>query len=253
MPEEPQQRRAVREYAHWIQQPELPRHSVRPKFSYFICGTPRSGSWLLCGLMASSGVAGRPHEWFLPEVEQRCRQEWQLEGTADYLDCIRRAATTPNGVFAAKMMWGYFDRVLDLLGRDVPQIARSVPNPRFVWITRQDTTAQAVSWASALQTGRWQHWAKPRQAPVYDGAQIAGLIGEILAGEEGWRDWFARHAIEPVRVTYEELAADPARVARGVVESLGIEAGDTAFVTQTVMLGDDLNREWALRYRADRG
>jgi LPS sulfotransferase NodH len=32
--------------------------------SYLVCGTPRSGTSLLCRLLAATGVAGRPEEYF---------------------------------------------------------------------------------------------------------------------------------------------------------------------------------------------
>src|SRR3954467_13591327 len=36
----------------------------RPDHSYLVCATPRSGSTLLCELLAATGVAGRPAEHF---------------------------------------------------------------------------------------------------------------------------------------------------------------------------------------------
>ena len=38
--------------------------------SYLICTTPRTGSTLLCGLMASTTVAGRPESYFREPDEQ---------------------------------------------------------------------------------------------------------------------------------------------------------------------------------------
>ncbi|HMF66717.1 MAG TPA: Stf0 family sulfotransferase, partial [Phyllobacterium sp.] len=35
--------------------------------SYVICGTPRSGSTLLCDLLESTGIAGRPASYFRSE------------------------------------------------------------------------------------------------------------------------------------------------------------------------------------------
>ena len=46
---------------------------VKPTRSYLVCATPRSGSTLLCEGLESTGVAGRPREYFeeglQPEVE----------------------------------------------------------------------------------------------------------------------------------------------------------------------------------------
>jgi len=35
-----------------------------PTYAYLVCSTPRSGSTLLCELLKSTGVAGRPDEYF---------------------------------------------------------------------------------------------------------------------------------------------------------------------------------------------
>ena len=270
--------RAARAYANWVQHPGLLEHPTQPERSYFLCGTPRSGTWLLSGLLASSGVAGRPHEWFLPEVETRCREEWNVDTPAGYLQRVLLAGTTPNGVLGVKLMWGYLGSLLARLGRQdvpaaptspahaysgrlvarahepvrtsaLPQITRHFPNPQFVWIQRQDVTAQAVSWAKALQTQRWQHWGDPVQAPVYNREQVAALLDNIAAGEAGWRGWFFSNEIEPVKVSYEDLAADTVGVAGGVVQALGIAADAARFTQQTVKLTDDANREWISRYR----
>ncbi|MGZ5376146.1 MAG: Stf0 family sulfotransferase, partial [Solirubrobacterales bacterium] len=37
---------------------------MKPARSYLVCATPRSGSTLLCEALKSTGVAGRPEEYF---------------------------------------------------------------------------------------------------------------------------------------------------------------------------------------------
>ena len=72
----------------------------------------------------------------------------------DYLTWTIDAATTPNGVFGAKVMWGYFNGFVTGLRWAIPgrqrlavgQLVPSVfPNLHYVWMTRQDKVAQAVS------------------------------------------------------------------------------------------------------------
>src|SRR3954471_2058841 len=103
----------------------------QPEQSYLVCATPRSGSTLLCELLAATGVAGRPQEYFedlcatgmprqpreyfdgldapevlgllAPSLPGTPRPQGAFAGRlAEVLD----AGTTPNGVFAAKLMWG---------------------------------------------------------------------------------------------------------------------------------------------------
>jgi LPS sulfotransferase NodH len=223
-----------------------------------VCGTPRSGSWFLCGLLASTGVAGRPHEWFWADTEQANRRAWAVSSFAEYIVRVRDAATTPNGVLGAKLMWGY---TADLLARlrqlgdassDLALIEAHFPSPRFVWIRRDDAVAQAVSWARAIQTGRWHHWdpLMPQAAATYDREQIDALGAEIAADNAAWRAWFAANEIDPLEVRFENLVADPAGVTRTVLRFLGIAAGGVRITELTVRASDRLNEEWLGRYRA---
>src|SRR5205814_9813031 len=45
--------------------------------AYLLCGTPRTGSTLLCGLLRSTDVAGRPESYFRLPDEQAWADRWQ--------------------------------------------------------------------------------------------------------------------------------------------------------------------------------
>jgi LPS sulfotransferase NodH len=71
--------------------------------SYLICGTPRTGSTLLCSLLTSTGVAGRPDSYFRQPDLNRWAREFGVpiapDGTFDYnalVDGAVRAGSTPN-------------------------------------------------------------------------------------------------------------------------------------------------------------
>jgi LPS sulfotransferase NodH len=52
---------------------------TRPGFdSYLICATPRTGSTLLCGLLESSGVAGRPASYFNRQGLHDYADDWRI-------------------------------------------------------------------------------------------------------------------------------------------------------------------------------
>src|SRR5207249_762689 len=46
------------------------RKTMQPRKSYLICATPRSGSYLLCELLALTGVAGKPTEYLSQSYER---------------------------------------------------------------------------------------------------------------------------------------------------------------------------------------
>lgn len=50
---------------------------------YILCGTPRSGSTLLCGLLNAAGQMGAPDSVFRRQILSRWAREWGLpEATA---------------------------------------------------------------------------------------------------------------------------------------------------------------------------
>jgi LPS sulfotransferase NodH len=167
-----------------------------PNDSYIVCATPRSGSTLLCETLKSTGVAGRPeefyearkwsgrprapHEYFLepgaPDVTELLGAPKPtftspaystLEGMRNYAEHLERAfhiGTTANGTFGAKLMWGHLDDFTDLLGTlpayeglELDDLLPAVfPRPRYVWVTRRDKVRQAVSLLKAIQTENWR-------------------------------------------------------------------------------------------------
>jgi LPS sulfotransferase NodH len=237
--------------------------------AYLICGTPRTGSTLLCGLLRDTGIAGRPESYFRLPDEQSWADRWQLprddHGSFDYRDFVRAAiaeGSTPNGVFAARVMWGTLDEMVAKLGvghpdlpsagADLDLLTRAFGRVRFVHCWREDTVAQAVSWARAEQTHFWQHGdaALPDYEPRFDFAQIHDLVRTIEEHNAAWRDWFTTFGVQPHNVRYADLTTDIGRVTSGVLGFLGLDlpAGH-AFVPRHRRQADQTNLDWARRYR----
>jgi len=72
--------------------------------------------------------------------------------------------------------------------------------------------------SGACTAGRNRASARP---PDYDRAAIAGWRRTIEHGDAAWDRYFRDNQIEPVRVTYEELADDYERVVARVATALG--------------------------------
>ena len=233
--------------------------------SYLICATPRTGSSLLCGLLDSTGVAGHPESWFRRQDEREFAASWGIadasDGTFGYAGYFRAAVaagSTANGVFAARIMWGTMDEVTAHLAAVYPGYAGSAAGllsaafgrTRFVYLRRGDVVAQAVSLLRAEQTGVWFETADERQEPAaepgFDFGQARDLVRQIEEDNAAWEEWFAAEGIQPYRVLYEELDADPVRVASGVLGflGLGLPAGREITVRHK-RLADELNARWA--------
>jgi trehalose 2-sulfotransferase len=161
-----------------------------------VCATPRSGSTLLCEGLESTGVAGRPREYFealketglprrpreyfwglrSPEVARLLPHDarvedqvepapgWSRDDYARHLNTSLQEGTTPNGVFGAKLMWSYFGDFMELM-RGIPRfaamgdaslLATAFPGLHYVFVSRNDKVRQAVSLWKALQTWVWR-------------------------------------------------------------------------------------------------
>jgi LPS sulfotransferase NodH len=244
------------------------RRSVPTPLSYLLCGTPRTGSTLLCSLLTSTGVAGRPESYFREPDQRMWARRFGVpvdEGAGiDYRRLEHgalRAGSTVNGVFAARIMWGTMPHLVEGLsgdsareGRcDVDVLESAMGSLQFVHLQRVDVVGQAVSWARAEQTGYWQPGDRVNATPALDFDQVDRLVTTIQEHNAAWQAWFQAQGVEPLEVTYESVVADPADAVRRVVEHLDRRLpGDWTPAPPQVRQADSLNTEWVRRYQAAR-
>ena len=237
--------------------------------SYLICATPRSGSTLLCGLLRSTGVAGRPESFFRREDLDAYAGRWGVPRPADgavdfpYVRAALAAGSTPTGVFGARIMWGTMTELTEALRSaaggstvsDSDLLSGAFGRTRFVHLRRHDRVAQAVSWARAAQTHFWhpgEAVAPGGQAPRFDRRQIGRLVDTIAAHEAAWNAWFGHLGLAPHGVAYDDLAADPIGVTQGVLDYLGLDLPAEAAVTmRDFRQSDNLNADWIARFADD--
>ena len=178
---------------------------IEPNRAYIVCSTQRSGSTYLCKLLASTGVAGNPQEYFearaetgspphpgyflagLPRTGAGIRDDVRPTDAPDYSDLRAvdgweahlertfRLGTTDNGVFATKLMWNQLPD-LEQHAAALPEFAglagpelleRLLGHPSYVWMRRRDKVRQAISLWRALQTRTWrlEHPSGEDEAP----------------------------------------------------------------------------------------
>src|SRR5919112_6235405 len=171
--------------------------------SYLLCGTPRTGSTLLCSLLASTGVAGRPESYFREPDQGAWAARFGVsvadDGSLDYRAFVAGAVcagSTPNGVFGARIMWGTMHGVVEGLRpgttveTDLDVLTDAFGQLGLVHLHRGDVAGQAVSWARAEQTSSWQHGDVPAATPAFDYSQISELVQTIEDHNAAWRSWF---------------------------------------------------------------
>jgi len=283
---------------------------ARPERSYLVCATPRSGSTLVCHALEETGVAGRPEEYFealrhsgrprrpeeyfLGVEDQSIRDHlgersvgsdpqprsplWSRAAYDRYLEWTFETGTTANGVFGAKLMWGYFGEFVSLLRnipayRDVPlaELMPTVfPDLTFVRVVRANKVRQAVSLWKAVQTATWREDQVSAEAGSVEGDNgapyrsfleehrpqlrfhyraIDHLLEGLLEEEASWDAFFEHCGIRPILVLYENFAADYETSTLNLLERLDLTCPEGfEFEPRMKKQSDSVNDDWTKRY-----
>ena len=235
--------------------------------SYLICATARSGSSLLCEALNDAQLAGRPWEYFYDVHEAMWRGRWQVPPEAPFADYLARVieyAATPNGVWAAKVMMGYFrdflrrlraSRPSDREATDAELLAQTFPDLHYVWITRRDKVRQAVSLARAIQTQAWWAQMEPVRDPQYDFAAIDRLLQLVTLHEAGWQRFFTAHAITPFVVVYEDFVHHYEKTTFDILDFLALPCPATLRIPEPKLMqrqADELSEQWVEQFLAEK-
>ncbi len=250
--------------------------------SYIICATPRSGTTLLCDLLAGTGVAGRPDSFFRRQSMSTwwadylnvSSAKWDDDCAFDqsYLNAVLKEGAGGTPVFGMRLMW---ESLADLTKRlavfypDLPgdsarfrsAFGSASGPPLYVHLSREDKVAQGVSRLRAEQTGLWHVHAdgterertRPEQDPVYDAQALGEHVATLEEHDAAWSSWFTEQGIEPLRIAYEKLSTEPQAALANILAALGLDPAIAKSVEPgTAKLADNESREWAARFRAAR-
>ena len=227
--------------------------------NYIICITPRSGSSHLCAMLTSTHRMGHPDEYLSPELLPGILKRFPCNTLEEYVDVIRRARTSPNGVFGIKQSFFQLKPILEKTGLIQKMFGEDA---KFIFLTRNNFILQGVSLYMAVETrlfhsvqrNRPEDMAKTRRTLEYDAEKIKSWINDILQMEFGFMRWFKRNGITPLRLEYEHIVCDPQGQVRKIVEFVGLEdeLEYNRIQSRHEKIGDDRNSEWAERFIRDR-
>jgi LPS sulfotransferase NodH len=205
------------------------------KSTYIIAATNRTGSYLLCEGLEATQIAGRPTESLTSDFRRSlcdtlCGKEMSF-GVS--MKVMVEDRTGSNGVFGAKIHWDQVEDVGAESGYDGPPhvfLLEEFPNARYIYLSREDTLAQAISLNIASQTGEWWR-AMGVDNPFKKPVELAYNPEEILRTESGlrrqcqaWENFFRTEGIVPLRMEYEALAANYQGEVGRALEFLGLDS-----------------------------
>jgi len=198
---------------------------------------------------------------------------WSRTAYDRYLEWVFAAGTTDNGVFGAKVMWGYLGDFTSLL-RNVPAyrelplaelLPAVFPDLQFVRVVRANKVRQAVSLWKAVQTATWSESQKETAkdaSPPYKSflkehrpglrfhyRAIEHLLQQILIQEAYWDSFFEHTRIKPILVLYENFASNYTTSTAHLLERLGLQIPDqTPLEPPLKRQSDAINDDWVRRY-----
>ena len=246
---------------------------AEPFKSYIVCTTPRSGSTMLCKMLAATGVAGAPDSHFHTPSLSRWLAVYGLEDRK-----FKDLPSTIKGIFEAaidrgrgdtdifglRLQRGSFAFFLDQLALITPgcltdrERIKAVFGPTlFIHLWREDRIDQAISRLIAEQSGLWHRNTdgselerlSPQQEPRYDKEAIERQVRDLTRLDQAWIDWFSKNEIEPIQIAYETLARVPNETLEDILRRLNLDPGKANTVApETAKLAGERNRVWKKRF-----
>ncbi|MEP3279923.1 MAG: Stf0 family sulfotransferase [Stappiaceae bacterium] len=251
---------------------------MAPFRTYIICATTRSGSTLLCRLLSETKVAGNPNSYFhVPSVSAWMRAlnvtdqqtASEKENLETVIEAARLAGRGGTDIFGLRLMRKSFDFLMEKLAllhpglpSDAARFEAAFGRTGYIHLTRSDKVAQAVSLVMATQTGLWHKASDgtelertaPPQEPTYNADEIAGHVAELKSYDGDWEQWFEQQRIDPIRVSYEELSANPGDTLRQILMRLGLDPEMAKGISPGVAkLADETSRSWVERFITEQG
>jgi trehalose 2-sulfotransferase len=237
---------------------------MKPKLSYTIWFTQRTGSTLLCKALEGAQIAGIPNEWLYTWLgDQRVSSPAALQTR------LWESGSTANGVFGLKHSFHepHFTKLIETF-RQFPGCPakesnrvkiweHALPNHRHIFMTRRNKVRLAVSWWKAIKTAEWHRLPGAMPKPValtdaYSFDAIHHLYCECSMREAGIQEFFSEGSVVPLTIVYEDFIQKYEKTVRKVLEFLELDTINVEIppphLTKTA---DDISEEWVQRFRKE--
>ncbi len=227
-----------------------------PTQKYVIFFTPRSGSSWLTRALERTEEFGKPGELFNPAYLPTLLRRTSAQSLEQYLAVISRRRAVSD-TFGFEITFHQAHAVFS--GYDA--FHRAFPDFKAIWLVRRDIVAQAVSLykmeahnvAHSLNTTDEQVRAADDRFG-YDAEQVRNKVEHILQAETETEAYFERHAIEPLRLSYEDnMAAGARAVTTRIGAFIGLDrvTQDASSDNPHKKIGTGVNEDFATRFREE--
>jgi LPS sulfotransferase NodH len=224
-----------------------------PEHTYIIAITPRSGSSYLSDVITKTKQLGRPGEFLSQAVIQNVVKTIPGKNSEQYLRNVMRFRKTRNHVSGIKASWFQFRNFQDSMV-DKSQLLKF----KYIYLTRKDLNAQAVSLYRATATTVFhtniehsEEALKKLNTLQYDYTQIKNWYLHIVEQEKGWKKFFQNNNISPLTIYYEDIDDDISKVLKRIAKYLGISVNNKVLLENNSIfekVSDNRNVDWAQQF-----
>jgi len=240
-----------------------------PKSSYRIWHANRSGSTLLCQLLEDTKIAGRPNEHFTLHGESSLCEKFKVSEYRSLIDKIWTIGTSENGVFADKATAHYqahkdtIQELSSLKGVSMPTNYESIwqeifPHCKHIVIVRTNKVRQAVSWWKAIRDSQWHIQGDEKvlksedfYKDKYNKDALKHLYSEAVLRDIANQEYLAKHDLDYITVTYEDLENDPLRIVRQIMEYIGLPPVKSLPKMRFRKIANSVNERWVHQFKED--
>lgn len=240
---------------------------MKPRLSYTIWFSQRTGSTLLCKALEATGIAGIPNEWLLNVFKSDYSSTFSHP--AQLQSNLWKFGSTANGVFGLKHSFHepHFSQLIETFRAfpgcppDETNRARiwehAFPNHRHVFMTRRNKVRLAVSWWKAIKSEEWHRLAgvSPKSADLgnaYSFDAIHHLFRECSMREAGIQEFFSEGSIVPFTIVYEDFIQEYEMTVRKTLAFLGQDESDLQISPPALeRTADEISEEWVQRFRKE--
>ncbi len=212
-----------------------------------IASTVRSGSHMLGHALHQTGAFGFPLEYVNEKNLQRWKQIFNTQSLGDTLSQIQKHRTSPNGVFGIKI---HYSHLHQFGGFD--NLKKYFVNPAFVWLTRDDMMAQAVSLSIAKQTGAWISQQNVENDEMhFDAKQIDNGLRRVIFENASWQYVLNASGSRFMHVNFADVKSNTASVIRQIADFMQVEVDTTNLPNKPVTKkqSKQINQLWIEKFQ----
>lgn len=238
---------------------------MKPRLSYTIWFSQRTGSSLLCEALGSTGLAGRPGEW----LHGSRLPDYGGAGADTFRKKLWQAGTSADGIFGLKIAHDPGTKKLIELFRtlsDCPRAPKNeaevwdcvFPNGRHLFMTRRNKVRLAVSWWRAIQSQEWhRRTGAATEAKDFRDAYLFPAIRQLLFEadfrEAAAQEFFTQAGIVPMTLVYEDFIADYQGTVHRILDFLGLQSEGKVNIAPPAFdqIADAVSEEWVQRFREE--